>query len=115
GENVEADRDRDPLRISVAELADSALQPYQLREQEIDPDDEQHHDDQRLDDATPGEETDLVGRGLFVDVPPVDTGGELLFLRLLIEGSGLAHLLLRRHATQRVTSVTSAGIIPVVA
>jgi hypothetical protein len=51
GDDVEADRDRDPKQIGVVELAQRVAQPDQLREEEVDADQQRDNHDRRLDQS----------------------------------------------------------------
>ena len=47
-DDVEADRDDDPDRLGFAELAQRVAEPDQLREEEVDADQQGEDDEQRL-------------------------------------------------------------------
>ncbi len=61
GDDVEADRDPDPERIGIVELAQRVAKPDQLREEEVDPDQQRDDHDRRLDQAPPREERQFGG------------------------------------------------------
>jgi hypothetical protein len=61
GEDVEADRDRDPDRIGFPQLAHRVAEADELGEEEVDADEQHQDDDDRLDQPPRGEQRHLDG------------------------------------------------------